>query len=1054
MRAVLLLFAVFAAIPIPDGLGQEAEISFPPANRQASIQISARQGSRWQRGAYEVWHLRGEIHIGQSSHKVQSNEAILWIHRSPDQSPEPDKVICYLEGDVLIELPGSATADKGNRGQAANRIVDERWFGRLFTNSEIDVRVEQEVTAAENLPIYLRADQAFSSGTQSTVRPVQFVQEGGLNQIPAQNSAVLISPQTGAIQQQPSPQPSLNAPANITRTYQNPVPNQVVPPATRVEINPQQSGLGATIKTVVSEVPGEMIIVGTGKIRITIDSQELAIRPEFRNQSTRVTILADNIIAWSNALNPTQPVEGEQRWELYLEGNVKFQMGERVVFAEQMYYDANFQRGTILRAEMLTPIRRYKGLVRLKADVIQQLDQNNFSAYGTALTSSRIGVPRYWLQNRTLNVTREQEVDADPFTGVVNIDPQTGMARTKSTYFAEGQGNAVYAGNIPVLYWPRFRTNLDNPSYFVETIRIGNDRIFGSQIGASFDMYQVLGIRRPPKDSSWTSTLDYLSDRGFAYGSENDYQHASFLGFGPAQGTYRSWFIRDKGLDNLGRDRRTVPLEEDKRGQIFLQHRQQLRSDLKLQVELGWLSDRNFLEQYFERRWDQYKDYTTGFLLERKRGNRSLALSTEFHLNDFFTQTQWLPRLDRFVLGQAGFAGRVVRHGHSHVGYADFEPGVPPTNAVDLAKFDPLAHEVAAANGVRVGTRQELDFPIQAGHVKFVPYVLGDLTYWQEDLLGNDMLRAMGQVGVRSSVPFTRIDPTITSTLFNVNGLAHKVTFDTDIGFADASQDMDRLPLYDPLDDDAQEHFRRRFAFDTFNIMAGDDVPLRFDERFYALRSGLQSNVTSPSAEVVDDLAFVKFGMRNRLQTKRGLPGRESIIDWVTLDVEAIFYPDADRDNFGSDFGMLDYDFRWHVGDRFAILSDGYFDFFSDGLRTASIGVDIQRPEVGDLYIGMRTIQGVVTSNVLTARLNYRMSDKWAVQATSSYDFSSTGNIGQRIAALYIGESFIYRAGFNVDVSRGNVGVLFGMEPRFLLNPRIFRAGGRPISPAGSRWLE
>ena len=64
-----------------------------------------------------------------------------------------------------------------------------------------------------------------------------------------------------------------------------------------------------------------------------------------------------------------------------------------------------------------------------------------------------------------------------------------------------------------------------------------------------------------------------------------------------------------------------------------------------------------------------------------------------------------------------------------------------------------------------------------------------------------------------------RTDPTIQSTLWNVNGLAHKVTFDLDAFFADASQDLSDLPLYDPIDDDSQEHFRRRIADETFGIL-------------------------------------------------------------------------------------------------------------------------------------------------------------------------------------------------------------------------------------------
>ena len=194
--------------------------------------------------------------------------------------------------------------------------------------------------------------------------------------------------------------------------------------------------------------------------------------------------------------------------------------------------------------------------------------------------------------------------------------------------------------------------------------------------------------------------------------------------------------------------------------------------------------------------------------------------------------------------------------------------------------------------------------------------------------------------------------------------------------------------------------------------------------------------------------------MRQRWQTKRGLPGRERIIDWITFDVQTILFPDANRDNFGSDFGLFDYDFRWHLGDRFSIVSDGYADFFSQGLRTVSVGANLSRPGSGDLYVGLRSIEGPISSNTITTALTYRMSEKWGTKLGGQYDFGEAGSIGQSASVVYIGESFLMQFGVNYDVSRDNVGFRFGFEPRFLPKPRLFRPGGQAIAPAGSRWLE
>ena len=74
----------------------------------------------------------------------------------------------------------------------------------------------------------------------------------------------------------------------------------------------------------------------------------------------------------------------------------------------------------------MTPVQDYEGLLRIKADVLQQLNAQSFIAYGAAFTSSRMGVPRYWLQSRNVDFEDIQQPIVNPFTGQAAIDPATG----------------------------------------------------------------------------------------------------------------------------------------------------------------------------------------------------------------------------------------------------------------------------------------------------------------------------------------------------------------------------------------------------------------------------------------------------------------------------------------------------------------------------------------------------------------------------------------------------------------------------------------------------
>lgn len=1027
------------------------DITFARPDVTTSISVSANEAKRFRIGAYEVLHLTGDVSIKQQNLRATSEEAILWVEipdvmSSLDSNQHPYKVIAYLESDVLIERSSPS-------GEPPDQIRDEVWLGRLFTTATVDLDVFAGELRDQSPPaVFARAQQVLENGAEYSVRQVQFAQP-----------QTLVSPTTGQVQQVVPNMPQVDSgfvdPGSIGVPVENqpasppvrPAPVAGSVPQTTIDFSGRDSAsdFNGTYQTSPTN-PDERNFIGTGGVKVTISSPEFARMDAFRgDRDQEVVILADNVVAWQTSLP-----DGTARWEAYLEGNVIFAKDKRVIYAKRMYYDANFQRGTILDAEVLTPSQQFNGLVRMKADVIQQLDANNMQAYGAAVTSSRMGVPRYWLQSESIGLNRQQVTETDPRTGQPLFD-SNGQVRTENEYWMEANRNRIYAGGLPVFGWPRLRTSLDDPTLYLSRLKIGNDRIFGTQIQTGWNMYQLLGVRTPPKGTKWIGLLDYLSERGLGFGSEFEYKRDNGLfGIpGRVNGVYKSWFINDDGLDQLGRGRFNLPPEEDFRGRTWARHRHQFYPGYQLKAELGYISDRNFLEQFYEREWDTYKDFNTGLWLERNEGTQSFNLQANVHVNDFHTETAWLPKFDQFIIGQPLAQDRFVWHGRNHIGYGRLRVADAPLNAAEAAKFDPLGWE-ANVDGLRAGMRHEIDMPIQVGPAKVVPYVLGDATFWQEALDGNDLFRAYGQAGIKASVPFWRVDPTIQSVLWNVNGLAHKVSFDFDAYYADASQDLSELALYEQLDDNAQEDFRRRFAFDTFGIIPGGNVPLKFDERYFALRSGLQGNVSSPSAEIADDLEVIKFGVRQRWQTKRGMPGRERIIDWVTLDTEVSFFPDANRDNFGSEFGLFDYDFRWHVGDRFTLVSDGFFDFFSDGLRTASLGVHAGRPEVGNVYLGIRSIEGPISSNILTAAATYRMSDKWGVKGTTQVDFGDTGTIGHALNLYYIGESFLWQLGLNADFARDNVGFRFGFEPRFLKQSRLFNPGGVPVGPAGARWLE
>lgn len=1039
----LLIFTAIALSVLCIGkMASGQQINSIAESKEIPISISANQASRWKQGSYDVWHLQDNVIVSQGRTTVSAANAIVWYEKPDAEKKLPGKVILYCEGQqgdgrrdrgtsglvtVTQQRPGTPHSITG---QAADRQELKSWLGRFYSDFGVQFKTPIVGPSPQKVPaIFDRGLIARKKEAAET--------------------------QASLVQFQEPVQPMIAPPQNLTLR----APQQTAGAPTQIDFKPRSKN-PLNVRAFPSNDNSENIVLYTGGVRVTIAGQQVQ---QFQNEldqtnrsSGRVTIEADTVVAWTNPLGQLinkQVDESAKRWEIYLEGNIVFTTDDRVVYAERMYYDVRLRRGTILKAEMYTKAPGYEGMIRLKADVLEQLDENNARAYGSAITSSRIGVPRYWLQSEVLDLNRRPSLDFNEY-GQIAYDPQTGQPKTEWTYEGTSRNNFIYAGGVPIFFWPTLNGNSNQSSYYISGLAIKNDSVFGFQTYTKWNAYQLFGISRPPEDTRWDLNLDYLSDRGFGFGTEGDYDHKDPYGLRNLnKGRFEAWGIFENGLDNLGRGRRTLVPEESFRGRVFWQHRTRFANGLEFIGETGLVSDRNFLEQYREREWDQNKDHVNKLQLKKLFGEHSFNVLANYRTSDFFTQTSRLPALHHFMLGQSVFNNRLTWSAHSHAGYHKLETADAPLDPVDASRFDPLIWEVPR-EGIIAGTRQELAMPLQWGPVKATPYLLGEAIFYGEDVAGNNNDRVFGQGGFRLSLPMVSINPQVHNPLLNLNGLAHKVEFETDIFFAESNENLGTFSLYNQLDDDAQEHFRRRFLFNSFGGSFGDNVPIRFDERDFAFRTGMQSNVTATSPEIVDDLFAAKVGIHQRWQTKRGPYNNQKIVDWIVFDFHGTLFPKEDRDNHGEVIGVLDYDFRWHVGDRLTILSDAYADVFSQGLKTISLGARLTRPEVGNLYVGFRSIEGPISANVLNAQINHRLTEKWAASLATSLDFASSGNLGQRFAISRIGESAIFRAGVNVDVSRGTTGLNIVVLPRFVPKKTLRRSIGVEIPYLGARGIE
>ncbi len=1005
LSIAVLVFPIHAQLPGTQ-TGRSADWISPDP-----VMASGNIVHHWRTDSGEAWWLRGDCVLQHDGRRI-AGDSLLLVAEGPSGSIQCRAVV---EGAIL---PGGKSSEPVT--MSVQTLVDPRVEAPNYRGKPDD-----DPPLMQMLP-------ARAVASRNPIAQVQFAEP---NLLPPGNLPLPIpsSPSSG-------PPPILLDDGGTARKFEFTVNG-----GTRtIELKPRGASSALAIKTIDRPGANETIVIARGGVTVLINDVTAQLPSGESFDLGTIELSADRIVGWlpliSNLFNGSSQFS-ESQGELYLEGDIVFRQGERIIYADSMYFNVSREAGMILDAEAITTVPDYPGVVRLKSEVLQVINRGNYRAFDAAVTTSRMGVPRYWLQSEQLQLTDR---------GRVEVDPATGIQRTVTEPYVESSNNFVYVGGVPVFYWPTFGTSLQQPGYFVSGASVGNDSIFGTQVQLDFDLFQLFGIDDAPRGVDWELSTDYFSERGPALGTSLNYRLPGLLGVpGDTQGFFDAWGIDDSGLDNLGSDRRELVPETDLRGRAILRHRQKMPNDYEFIAELGYLSDRNFLEQYLENEWDQDVDHRTAIRLRKYLDANLFDVNAEAQLNDFYTETERLPELEHYLLGGSLLGDRLTYNQHNSVGYQRLNVADLPVNAAEAAEYSPIPGEVDA-QGIVATTRQQIALPIQLGALKIVPNVMGEASHFGEAADGDSLTRLVGQGGIRATLPMWNVDPTVQSSLLNIRGLAHKLEWTAEYSYSDSDTNLDELPLYDPLDDNAQEQFRRRFIQDIY----GGALPLRFDPRNYAFRHGFQNLVASPSDTIADDLQLIRLGLHQRWQTKRGLPGAERIVDLFQFDVDLMIFPEADRDNFGETLGPATYDMRYHVGDRVTLLSDGYVDFFDDGLRSISAGVRSSRPGVGDFYIGLMSLEGPISSTVLRTSLDYRLNEKWIASGGTTYDFGQTGNVGQTLALTRIGESALLRVGLNVDSGRDNVGIQFGIEPRFWPRPTLGRIGGALIPPPGVEGLE
>jgi len=889
----------------------------------------------------------------------------------------------------------------------------------------------------------------------------------------------------------------------------------------RTSILPRSGGPGFTFETQPTTPDGTSIAVIRGGVNIVIHSPPPLGTVDVSADSAIIWRKADPEKGAKGIGPDGELVESSrQPMEIYLEGHVVFRQDERVAAgngdqktyrAERVFFNVQSDRLVAINAELDMFAPGLVAPVNMKSPRIEQyrpLERaaDGKLAYGfadihadkTVLSGSRFPNPGYRFTSRSVDVRRVVSDQADPNTGRTVGKPDDPRSPQDLTWRIDARQNFFYLGAVPIFYWPRFLANADDLDPPIQQIVFRSNNYFGQQVLADFNAFKLFGISKPQWIDTWNLDIDYLSERGVAVGTEvgwfgkdlfrdlSDPYHRNKKAPRTVTGQYFGyldiWGLKDEGIDVLGSgpavitdpasagkegfQRSSVPPFQDFRGRFNMRHMQSfltddadLYEDFRLQVEFAYTSDRQFLEEYYKRLFDVGLDQETLAYLIRQRENTAWTVMAEANLQDWYTDSQWLPKLDYYRLGDSFLGNRLTHYQHSGVNYANTHTASEVNNPNVFANipYDPISNTSGTLKTGRAFTSHEIDLPIQLDVLRVVPYAQGQAIGWNDQIGGEPLGRLWGAVGARADVMAWKAYRGVESELLNVHGLNHKINFQADYRTAFSTVDLDRIGVQDDLDDNTYEQVRRYFAMTTY---AGGILPSQYDPRFLINRRAV-SPITG-TTDVQSTIETLQLGIHQRLQTKRGPEGRRRIIDFMTLDLTTTYFPHADRDNFGKPFGQNMYNWEWFIGDRTSIISYGWFEFFEltgdpltkpaidvdrrnnpFGLNIITTGISISRPPRTNLFIGYTVIDtGVITTSALNSSVSYWLSPKWYGTYATSYDFGYAQLLAANFSVTRIGADYLMSVGLSIDPQRESYMFAVELQPRISPNIRFGSTAG------------
>jgi lipopolysaccharide export system protein LptA len=969
-----LLFIAVCLLPLSRVFGQYQ----PPSDK---FNIDAATASTWNDGTSDVILLQGPVTIRTDQMILTADQAVIWLtEQMGPVFPEVNAQIALL-GHAQVRQPIEAITRSGEQ---------------LLVN--VTVRGDIELTAGEKPATDLTSSPTFQNALALRTAVAHPAEGPALTPTPAEKPALAPYPSPSRFrftQAEPATMPSLKR-------------GEVRFHANEFETVPTPDD------TLAVELTGKVILLQT---RPNHDFMEI--------QADRAVLFTDEKAGESYQSTPSVGGLGGHITGAYCEGDVRInftpnqqEKAEEQLTAERLFYDFVTDRA-VLTDVVLHSEDPTTGLpLTIRAEKLRQLSLTEYSGQNVQLTTSSFAVPMMSVHTGQVYMTQDQV-------------PVAGSQQTSSQVAFESYNDTFDAFDVPFFYFPVLSGTMDNSSFPLRAFQMGSNHKFGWGVQTEWGLYETLGLTRP-KGLDASFLADYWDGRGPATGLNFNYYgyniDSDTKGASDYIGSFKSFVIDDRGYDIFGGNRSNVTPGDVDRGMGLFQHQQFLPDDIQVQLRLGWASDPTLLEEYYPGDFYSNQTYDAEAYIKRQEDTEAITLLGETDTTPFVTTSDRLA--DNFDVEQLPSAS------YQRIGDSLFNDNFTfySNNSIDRLRFDvsnfsfnqlgfigsgvrvnPSLPRVGVPNEGYTGTintptdrgdtGQEIDYPIQLGQVKFMPFVLGRATSYSDTPSGDSLGRLYGAAGLRMSTDFWNVNDAAQSDLFDLNRIRHIIEPEVNLYTSGTNLDRDHLYIYDE------------------------------------------------NVDGINDISAMEIALHQRWETYRGPPGRQQSIAFLTLNIYADIFTNPPKDQgiipdkfrgiyFPSDpeasvaRDAINTDATWLLTNSTAILADSSYNIDHGDLATAAIGISAKRGDRLSYYFGLRYIEQL-NSDIATAAATYQITSKYAVQFSQSYDFGQSQDVSSSFTLSRQFESLGASITTYYDSTSGDSGVQFN----------VFAAGLPPAPP-------